>query len=104
MKKVIDGKVYNTETAELIASWSNHRHRSDYGWAEADLYKTKKGAWFLHGEGGPSSDYCEKVGPDEYKERGNRIIAMTPTEALAWCEGHGIDADTIAEHFDVDEA
>jgi hypothetical protein len=35
---------------------------------------------------------------------GSGIQALTPTEALAWCEDAGIDADTIAEYFSVEEA
>ena len=30
MKKVIDGKVYNTETAEHIGNWSNGYYCNDF--------------------------------------------------------------------------
>lgn len=49
MRRIINGKVYDTETADLVASdryWDGHnfeRHgRNTY------LYKTKKGNFFLH--------------------------------------------------------
>jgi hypothetical protein len=29
---------------------------------------------------------------------------MSATEALAWCEDSGIDADVIAQYFSVEEA
>jgi hypothetical protein len=35
---------------------------------------------------------------------GSGIQAMTATEALAWCEDSGIDADVIAQYFSVEEA
>lgn len=43
MKKVIGGKVYDTETAELVYSgyFGTLRQRRDY-------YKTKKGTFFVH--------------------------------------------------------
>lgn len=49
MKQIVDGKLYNTKTARLVASdryWdgsSYQRHgRNSY------LYKTRKGNFFLH--------------------------------------------------------
>ena len=30
MKKIINGKMYNTETAKEIGSWNNGRYRSDF--------------------------------------------------------------------------
>jgi hypothetical protein len=35
---------------------------------------------------------------------GEGIEALTETEALAWCEEHNIDADTIQTNFKVEEA
>ena len=55
MKKVINGKIYNTETATLIHQWDNGR-RGDFSSCEEDLYRTKKGAFFIHGEGGNLRD------------------------------------------------
>ena len=48
MKKVIDGKVYNTETAELVHEWTNGRSTRDFKHRSKDLYKTKKGNWFIY--------------------------------------------------------
>lgn len=52
MKKVINGKVYNTETAEEVASYS-FSNSNDFRYIREKLYRTKKGNWFLYGEGGP---------------------------------------------------
>ena len=43
MKKVINGKVYNTESSELILTLYNGIRR-----AQRDYYMTKKGAFFVH--------------------------------------------------------
>src|SRR5208337_810535 len=46
MRRVIDSKAYDTETAELVESWSHDDSRSDASWA---LYRTRNGAFFLVG-------------------------------------------------------
>lgn len=43
MIKVIDGKRYNTETADCIATTFYGREPSEYDYYEEDLYRTKKG-------------------------------------------------------------
>lgn len=103
MKKVINGKIYNTETAERIANWDNGVYGGDFNTCDETLYKTSKGAFFVHGEGGAMSRWGESVG---YNGRvaGSGIEALTTSEALEWCENHGVDADTFAEHFDIKEA
>jgi hypothetical protein len=102
-KKVINGKVYNTETATRVASYDNGLSHRDFGFCEEDLYKTKKGAWFLHGEGGAMSRWSRPV-ESNGRCGGSGIEVLTQAEALAWCEEHGVDADVIAEHFQVEEA
>jgi hypothetical protein len=48
MKRIIQGKVYNTETATLIAEWDNspERYPTDFHYEEVKVYKTKSGACF----------------------------------------------------------
>ena len=62
MKKVIEGKVYNTETAEELHDWSNHYPCSDFKACSESLYRTKKGAFFIAGSGGPLSSYAVPCG------------------------------------------
>ena len=96
MKAIIDGKRYDTQTAEMIDCESNGLGRGDFKWCAEWLYRTKKGKWFLHGEGGASSKYsepaCDMRGP------GQRLVPMTDAQALAWLEENG-KADAIEEHF-----
>ena len=100
-KKVIDGKVYNTKTAELVDSWSNNLGHRDFRVDSEDLYKTKKGAWFIAGEGGAMSKWCESY-PDR-QGPGEDIIAISPNEAKKWLENHS-SAEIYEEHFDSTEA
>ena len=101
MKRIIDGKIYNTDTATRIGSHVCFI-RGDFRFEDTDLYKTKKGAWFIAGEGGPLSRWSQPCGNGQ--RGGSGIEVMTTAEALDWCESSGIDADVIAEHFTVIEA
>lgn len=51
MKSIINGKVYNTETAEYITSWNNCIYTSGARYVKEDLYITKKGQYFVAEEG-----------------------------------------------------
>lgn len=62
MKRIINGKMYNTETAELIHSWDNGRYGNDFKARSKELYQTKKGAWFLRHDGGAMTDMAVSVG------------------------------------------
>ena len=52
MKKVVDGKVYDTETAAILHVWSNGHYRDDFHFCKETLYETEKKNLFLHCEGG----------------------------------------------------
>lgn len=101
MKKVINGKVYNTETADLIAEYSNGYRYNDFNYLEETLYRTKKGQFFIAGEGGAISKYAKYTGDSSCY--GKDIELLTCAEALTWCEDNDIDADIIAEYFEVEE-
>ena len=95
MKAIIDGKTYNTETAEEIASWHNdHTGFSQFG---ESIYKTKKGAYFVHGEGGAASPYSKPSGDNGFTG-GSEIIVLTEAEVLERLEKWK-DVNAIEEHF-----
>ncbi|MGF6808412.1 hypothetical protein OKW30_003538 [Paraburkholderia sp. Clong3] len=103
MKRVIDGMMYNTETANRIAGWANTYNCSDFQYYEEDLYVTKKGAYFIAGEGGPLSPYSRPCGSNgTLGGKGMRVV--TEHEAREWCEQHDVPVDVIAQHFEVEEA
>ena len=84
MKKIISGKVYDTATAQKVGFWSNSLGYNDFNWREESLYRKKTGEYFLHGEGGPRTNYAERVG--NMWGSGERIMPLTFTEAKAWAE------------------
>ncbi len=72
MKKTINRKVYNTETAEQIANINVGTFGDPAGYEEA-LYQTKKGLYFLCGKGGAESKYVEED-----------ILPISEMEAKVW--------------------
>ena len=100
MKKVIDGKVYNTETAEEIGHWHNGYSCGDFNNCEESLYVTKKGQYFLSGEGGAFSRYAIHHGNSS--GGGSGLFVISEKEAREWAEEH-LDADDVEEYFTVEE-
>lgn len=99
--QVINGKRYNTDTATELGSFDNGLGRGDFGHVSETLYRTKKGAFFLDGEGGPNTSWAESVGNMRGGSAGIRTLSTA--EALNWAETHRVSPDTIAEHFDIEE-
>ena len=100
-KKVIKGKIYNTTTAELVDEFFNGRDCTDFRKEREQLYRTKKGSWFLCGEGGCLSKWGENYG--NTKAPGADIKVLSEPEAKEWLEQFS-DADTFEKYFDVTEA
>jgi hypothetical protein len=102
MKKVINGKVYDTETAKKVASWYSSYARNDFHYYEEELYQKKTGEFFLHGEGNAASPYSKSCGQNEWCGS-EKIVPLTFAEAQEWAEKH-LDGDEYCEIFgDPDE-
>lgn len=97
--KVINGKRYNTETAEEIASWSNTADRRDFHQLEETLYRTQNGAFFLVGEGGPLSKYARSTGQNSWSGSSDNFTPLSRADALQWCEDHEVSHKTIEAYF-----
>ena len=87
MKKIINGRLYDTRTAEEIDSWSNGLLPGDFERCEETLYRKKTGEFFLLGEGGPLSKYVKQNGSNSWSGS-RRIIPMSVDEAKKWCEDY----------------
>lgn len=102
MKKIVNGKLYNTETAKLLGEHSKGIP-GNLDFIDEELYRTKKGAYFLFAYGGPLSRYSEPNGTGGLQS-GQVILPMEESEAKAWAEKH-LTADEYLAIFDnVDEA
>ena len=83
MKKVINGKVYDTNTATRVAEYWNGKPYNDLGYVVEDLYRKRSGEYFLYGEGGPATIYGRTV--DEGIRCGTwQIKPLTEIEAKTW--------------------
>lgn len=102
MRKIIDGRTYNTETSKVIGKWSNSYIPSDFRYCAETLYKNTRGAYFLYGEGGPLSKYATISGDN--RGWGETIIPMTADEAQKWAEEHLNAEEYEAEFGEVEEA
>lgn len=102
MKKIIDGKLYNTETAKQLGSDSNPCGPRDFHYWHEELYQKRTGEFFLYGEGGPASKYSRSCGQNQWSG-GEKIIPLSYQSAQKWAEDH-LDADDYAAIFgDVSE-
>lgn len=96
MKKVIDGKLYDTETAFAVTTIS-YGTPGDFDYYYETLYKKKNGELFLHGEGGANSRYRESCGDNSWIS-GETIIPESKFNAKEWVADH-CDADIYIKLF-----
>ena len=85
MKKIIDGKVYDTKTAKMVGEWSNFCYTNDFNYCSEDLYLKKTGEFFLRGQGGAMSKYSQSTGNNSCGY-GELIIPLTYAAAQEWAE------------------
>lgn len=97
MKKIINGKVYDTDTAKGVGEWSDGQSWRDFSHVEETLYRKKTGEFFLHGFGGPATRYAQATGSNSWTG-GERIMPLTFQEARKWAEEH-LDADEYEAIF-----
>lgn len=62
MKRIIDGKRYDTETARKLVDLYCSHFAGDFQHHATALYRTSKGAFFLAGSGGPMSMWARSLG------------------------------------------
>ena len=96
VKKVIDGTIYNTQTATEVAKIWNGMSDTDFVFCTQGLYRTKKGSWFLAGIGGARSEYGNGCGS------GSGVTLISADDALKWLEKNNF-ADAAIEYFDISE-
>jgi len=100
MRRIIEGKVYDTATADWLANmdslmgksedWLANMDslvgKSDFRYWREDLYRTKKGAYFLVGKGKTMSHWAEHTGNGNEGGPGEGIRVLTEKEAREWVE------------------
>lgn len=84
MKRVINGKLYNTDTAADLAVYEANATDSLNYYSER-LYRKRTGEYFIHGEGGARTRYAASDG-DGWSRGGEAIFPLTAAEARAWAK------------------
>lgn len=84
MRKIINKKIYDTETAELIAEETSCQNGNTISWTS--IYKTKRGNFFKHIVGNHHEIYAPA----------DNIQPMTDAEALDELEGMCLTEDQQA--------
>ena len=102
MKKIINNKLYNTDTAKEITAYDNGYSGRDFKAVHEILFKKKTGEYFIYGWGGPMSKYAKSVGCNSWSGSED-ITPLTVDEAKAWMEAYASADDYIAEFGDIEE-
>lgn len=96
MKKIIKNKVYDTNTAILIARADHENIKDTYGaTCKQALYRKKTGELFVHLESGTSLT-LHSVLQNDYRQ-GRGIYPLTYDQAKKWAENE-LNAD-VWEHI-----
>lgn len=96
MKKIINGKKYDTSTAKEIGIASANCSYSDFSYWSEVLYQKKTGEFFIHGEGGANSKYsCYEGGMYCW---GESIVPISINDAKKWAEKY-MTAEEYEELF-----
>jgi hypothetical protein len=98
MKKIINQKLYDTETATKVGEWSNGYGQGDFRWAREELYMKRTGEYFLYGEGGGLSQYAGHYG--DSSGDGESIEPLTYSQARDWAEAR-LEADEYMRLFEI---
>ena len=94
MKKIIKGKLYDTDTASRV--YSDIRGNG-FDRIEETLYRKRTGEYFIHGEGGARTRYAEQDGTGAYMW-GESVVPLTLKAAQEWAEEH-MSADAYQAEF-----
>lgn len=96
MKKIINGKMYNTETASLVGK-HRHGYPSDHQYYAEYLYVKTSREYFIFGEGGPASKYSQSCGSNSWSG-GESILPIDISTAKIWAEQY-LAADDYVNIF-----
>ena len=83
-KKIINGRMYNTDTTEVLGSWDNGYPRGDFSFEEQTLHKKKTGEYFVYASGGAQSNLGDCYGGHDCS--GEKFIPMSVEQAQQWSE------------------
>ncbi len=96
MKKIINKKLYDTDTAKEVTTHNNGLGWGDFYFINETLYQKRTGEFFLFGHGGAMTEYGEhRFGS---WTSGSNIFPLTEDEAQEWVAEY-CDADLYIKIF-----
>lgn len=98
MRKIINGRLYDTDIARNIGSWSNNLGAGDFNSCTEILYQKKTGEYFLYGCGGAMTIYSSADGSGGVTG-GSAIIPFSKSQAKNWAKAH-LSAEEYLDLFD----
>lgn len=97
MIKNINGKMYNTETAESILFWSNGCSHSDFNYRSKELFKANDSSWFILHYGGANTDMAELQGSNA--SEGSSIEPISEKQAFQFVVDYNDGVDCLVRFF-----
>lgn len=91
MRKIINGKVYDTETATEVAYWESG-NKTSAAWYDETLYRKRNGEFFIFGQGYAASPYSQQRTDGSYGP-GSRIRPVSWDDAKLWAQDKLSDDD-----------
>ena len=102
MRKIINKKMYDTDTAECVEEFENTPYKSNFHYYKKMLYRKKTGEFFLYGYGNGATSYrTEYIGGT--CSSGEKIIPLTEEDAKEWVEAYGCVSTYIELFGEVEE-
>lgn len=96
MRKIINNRLYDTDTAREVGTHDNGEMPGDFGYVSETLYRKKTGEYFLHGEGGARTRYARQ--DCGLWASGEAITPLSYDAAREWAEAN-LDADAYEAAF-----
>ena len=87
MKKIINGKGYDTDTATFIGECDIGDPLNNLEYCTESLYVKRTGEFFIFGWGGPYSKYSKAISENRWAG-GEAIIPLEYEEAKEWATQH----------------
>jgi len=84
MRKIINNRAYDTETADCLGFYTNNLPNSDFRSFEEVLYRKKNGEFFLRCSGGALTEYAKVCGDN--RGWGDEIHPFDESEAKEWAQ------------------
>lgn len=85
MKRTINGKTYNTDTAEELAVYDNGQEIGSVSHFRETLYRKRTDEFFIFGFGGAWTRYGEPMG-NYGRFGGSQLIPVSKETAMSWVE------------------